>query len=81
MPTLKGTVLRQGAPADNAYVQLQNLKGDFQAEVRTDAEGKFTLHPVPGRWRLVSWVPGGGKREEQEVEVGSGEVGVEISLA
>ena len=80
MPTLKGTVLRQGTPADNAYVQLQNLKGDFQAEVRTDSDGKFVLHPVAGKWRLVSWFPGGG-RDEREVEIGSGELGVEITLA
>jgi hypothetical protein len=79
MPALTGSVIAKGAPADNAYVQLQNLTGDFQAEVRTGATGKFVLHPVRGRWRLISWVPG-GSRDEREVEVGQDDVDVEIAL-
>ena len=79
MPALTGVVSAGGAPADNAYVQLQNLTGDFQAEVRTGTTGKFVLHPVRGRWRLVSWVPG-GSREEREVDIGEDDIAVEIAL-
>jgi hypothetical protein len=79
MPMLTGGVVAGGAPADGAYVQIQNLAGDFQGEVRTDAAGGFVLYPVPGRWRLVCWLTGEG-RAEQEVEVGSVDQEVEIAL-
>jgi hypothetical protein len=49
MPRLGGTVMARGAPVEKAYVQIQNLTGDFQGEVRTDSEGKFVLYPVRGR--------------------------------
>ncbi len=79
MPRLTGTVTVEGALADGAYVQLQNPGGDFQGEVRTTAGGKYTLHPVAGRWRLVSWLPGNG-RVEQEMEVGSEDLEVNLAL-
>ena len=79
MPALTGVVSAGGAPADNAYVQLQNLTGDFQAEVRTRETGKFVLHPVAGRWKLISWLPG-GPRVEREVDIAKDDVAVEISL-
>jgi hypothetical protein len=80
MVTLTGTVSTGKGPADGAYVQITNTEGDFQGEVRTNAEGKFVLHPVPGRWRLVSWLPGQGQAE-QEVEVGEADVQVELALS
>ncbi len=40
MPRLTGTIVAGGAPAEGAYVQIQNFAGDFQAEVRTDAAGR-----------------------------------------
>jgi len=54
MPRLTGTIVAGGAPAEEAYVQIQNLAGDFRGEVRTDAAGRFVLHPIRGRWRLVT---------------------------
>lgn len=80
MPTLSGTVVAGGKPAEGAYVQIQNLDGDFQAEVKTDANGKFVLHPVVGRWRLVSWLTGQG-RAEKEVEIGGDDAQVELTLS
>jgi len=62
-----------------AYVQIQNLAGDFQAEIRTDAAGRFLLHPIRGHWRLVCWLPGDG-RAEQEVEVDAEDLTVEVAL-
>jgi hypothetical protein len=79
MPRLTGTVVA-GAAAEGAYVQIQNLAGDFQAEIRTDAAGRFLLHPIRGRWRLVCWLPGDG-RAEREVEVGAEDLDVEVGLA
>jgi len=79
MPRLTGSVISGGAPAENAYVQLQNLSGDFQAEVRTGTGGKFVLHPVRGRWKLVAWLPG-GSRDEREVDIAQDDVEVKIVL-
>ena len=80
MAALTGTVRAGDGPADGAYVQILNLDGDFQGEVRTNAEGKFVLHPVPGRWRLISWLPGQGKTEK-EVEVRDADVQVDLTLS
>lgn len=80
MPRLTGTIVAGGAPAEGAYVQIQNLAGDFQAEVRTDAMGRFVLHPISGRWRLVCWLLG-HERAEREVDVGGEGLAVEIALA
>jgi len=67
-------------PAAWAYVQLTNLAGDFQGEVRADAEGRFTLYPVAGRWRLAAWVPRVG-RADREIEVGSADLEVQLELS
>ena len=79
MPRLTGTVRAGGTAADGAYVQLRNLTGDFVGEVRTDTDGTFVLHPGKGRWRLVSWLPGRGQWND-EVEIGAGDLQVEIDL-
>ena len=79
MPRLTGVVRARGLPAEHAYVQIQNPVGDFQGEVRADAQGRFVLYPVLGRWRLVSWLPGRG-RAEQEIEVGATDLEIQISL-
>ncbi len=80
MPKLTGTIVAGGTPANGAYVQIQNLAGDFQGEVRTDMGGGFVLYPIPGRWRLVCWLPGNG-RGDLEVEVRPAGLDVEIALA
>ena len=79
MPRLTGTVASGNRPASWAYVQLTNLAGDFQGEVRADEEGSFTLYPVPGHWRLFAWVPSVG-RTDREVEVGSADLEVRLEL-
>ena len=80
MPRLTGTVAMGNQPAAWAYVQLTNLAGDFQAEVRADEEGRFSLYPVPGQWRLVAWVPRAG-RANREVEVESADLEVQLELS
>jgi hypothetical protein len=79
MARLTGTVTKGSVPADGAYVQLRNPGGDFQAEVRTGSDGRFTLYPVPGRWRLVSFAPN-SDRVEREVEVGRDDLVVDLLL-
>ncbi len=79
VPRLTGMVAQGNQPAAWAYVQLTNLAGDFQAEVRANVEGAFTLYPVAGRWRLITWVPGMG-RVDREIEVGSQDLQVQLEL-
>jgi Carboxypeptidase regulatory-like domain len=80
MPRLTGTVVAAGGPAAWAYVQVRSLAGDFQGEVRTDADGRFLLHPMPGRWRLVAWAPGRG-HTEQEIAVGPADAELQLELS
>jgi hypothetical protein len=79
MPRLMGTVTKGSEPASGAYVQLRNLRGDFQAEVRTGDDGRFTLHPVPGLWRVVSFAPQTATHEH-DVEIGSDDVVLDLTL-
>ena len=79
MPRLTGTVAAADQPAAWAYVQLTNLAGDFQGEVRADEHGGFVLHPQPGQWRLVAWSPGHG-RTDRTVEVASSDLEVRLEL-
>jgi len=79
MPRLTGTVVAAGRPAAWAYVQVRNLVGDFQGEVRADGDGRFLLYPTPGRWRLVAWAPGRG-HTEQEITVAAADADVQLEL-
>ena len=80
MPKVTGSVVTRGSVAANAYVQLRNKDGDFCGEVHADERGRFVLYAVPGRWQLVSWLPGDGSAR-QEVEIVVGDVDVRVPLA
>jgi hypothetical protein len=47
--------------------------------VRADADGRFTLYPRPGRWRLVAWAPGLG-RIERDIDVDLADLDVDLEL-
>ncbi|HEV8653862.1 MAG TPA: carboxypeptidase-like regulatory domain-containing protein [Actinomycetes bacterium] len=80
MPTLTGIIRAANQPAQWAYVQVRSPAGDFQGEVRADADGRFTLYPGPGRWRLVVWAPGLG-RTERDLDVGLADLDVDLELS
>jgi len=80
MPRVTGSVFSRGNVAANAYVQLRNKEGDFCGEVHADNDGRFVLYAVPGRWQLVSWLPGDGFAK-QDVEIVVGDVDVRVPLA
>ena len=80
MARITGNVLTGEAPAANAYVQLRNGDGDFCGETHADDDGHFVLYAVPGRWQLVSWLPGDGFAK-QDVEIVVGDVDVRVPLA
>jgi hypothetical protein len=79
MPRLTGTVAMGNQPAAWGYVQLTSLAGDFQAKVRADEEGRFSLYPVAGQWSLVAWVPRVGCAD-REVEDESADLEVQLEL-
>ena len=79
MARLTGVVRAGDAPAPRAYVQVRNRDGDFVGEVRTDDEGWYVLHLVPGRWTIVSWLAGSGEARE-DIEVGGGDLQTDIVL-
>ena len=61
------TIVASGAPAEGAYVQIQNLAGDFQAEVRADAVGSIGAASdpralAPGVLAAGRWEGGTGGR-------------------
>ena len=60
---LHGRVRHDGQPVEGAYVQLIGPSGEFTAEVRTDASGRFLFYPAPGEWVLRGLVPGGARLE------------------
>jgi Protein of unknown function (DUF1416) len=72
--TLAGVVLRDGAPAGQAYVTVADRDGNFTGERRTarDGDGAFSFELSPGRWRLQA-LAAGGLRAHAEVELGPGE--------
>ena len=75
---LHGRVRRDGRPVEGAYIQLIGPSGDFTAEVRTDASGRFLFYPVAGEWTLRGLVPG-GTRVELEVHLANGQ-SMEVEL-
>ena len=79
MPRVTGSVHSPTGPAANAYVQLRDRENEFCGETHAGDDGRFVLYAVPGRWRLVSWLPGTGACEE-EVEVGTGDLDVDLRL-
>lgn len=72
MPRLTGTI-EGGA---GAFVQLRDQGGDFVGEVRADADGRFTLYPIPGEWTVICLTP--GDRREQQVDVGKDDIDIRV---
>jgi uncharacterized protein YfaS (alpha-2-macroglobulin family) len=67
-----GSVKRDGAPVEGAYVRLLDGKGDFVGEIRSDGEGRFVFFANGGPWRLVVLAPG-AERAEHDVELTQGQ--------
>ncbi len=55
---VQGTVRRDEAPVDGAYVRLLDRGGEFTAEVRTSPEGHFRFFAGDGAWTLRTLAPG-----------------------
>ena len=66
---LTGRVWRRGQPLPGATVTLR-CRGEFRAEVFTDAAGRFAVDHVPAaRCSVWSTDPDSGLQARQEIEV------------
>jgi hypothetical protein len=70
---VEGVVARRGDPLPGAYVRLLGASGDFTAEVRTDAAGRFRFYAAPGQWTLRTLTPG-ADAVDTPVSLSAGEV-------
>lgn len=58
MPSISGTVEKNGAPLARAYVRLVGPSGEFVAEEYTGDDGAFRFHVVDGTWTLETRAAG-----------------------
>jgi hypothetical protein len=68
---VNGSVLREGAPMEGAYVRVLGPSGEFVNERRTGPEGTFKLHLTPATWKFIAFGPG-TPRIEREVTIVAG---------
>ncbi len=68
---VNGSVLREGAPMEGAYVRVLGPSGEFVNERRTGPEGTFKLHLTPATWTFIAFGPG-TPRVERAVTVEAG---------
>jgi hypothetical protein len=54
---IQGQVRRGDQPVPGAYVRLLDRTGEFTAEVRTSAEGRFRFFAGEGPWTLRTLAP------------------------
>jgi len=75
---IQGSVHRDGAPIDGAYVRLLDGAGEFTAEVVTGAGGGFRFFARPGSWTVRALAPGASAEAPVAVDLGAV---VEVALA
>lgn len=52
MAKITGTVQKDGAPLERAYVRCVGPSGEFVAEEYTGPDGAFVFHVADGGWTL-----------------------------
>src|SRR5205085_549891 len=68
---VNGSVVREGAPMEGAYVRVLGRSGEFVNERRTGSEGTFKLHLTPATWTFIAF-GSGTSRIERAVTVDAG---------
>lgn len=79
MPSITGTVKKQGQPAGGIYVRLVGPSGEFVAEEYTKDDGNFAFHVVDGTWRLEARSPN-ADTVAQEVAVAGADAEIGLDL-
>jgi hypothetical protein len=75
-----GTVLRDGAPMEGAYVRVLGPSGEFVNERRTGPDGAFKLHLTAATWTFIAFGPGTPRVEQAVTVVPGAENDVSIDL-
>lgn len=79
MPSIEGTVSREGKPLGGAYVRLIGPSGEFTAERYTQDDGVFSFHVVDGTWKLEARAAG-AQTATKEIEVKGANAAVQVDL-
>ncbi len=79
MPSIEGTISREGKPLGGAYVRLIGPSGEFTAELYTQDDGAFTFHVVDGVWRVEARAAG-AQTATKEIEVKGADASVHVDL-
>jgi uncharacterized GH25 family protein len=77
---IEGTVQKEGAPVEGAFVRLLDKTGEFTAEVKTDDQGGFRFFAAPGDWTLRALATGGAKADQQVTAEAGAQTKVAISI-
>lgn len=77
---VRGSVTRNGAPMEGAYVRVLGPSGEFVNERRTGPDGGFTLYLTAATWTLVAFGPGTPRIEQAITVVPGGDNTVSIDL-
>ncbi len=76
---IQGQVLRDGSAVPAAYVRLLDAGGEFTAEVKVSAEGRFRFFAAPGEWTLRVLSAGGTAEHSLTADRGLNEAQLELS--
>ena len=80
MPSITGTISREGKPLGGAYVRLVGPSGEFVAEEYTQDDGAFKFHVMSaGTWTLEARAAN-SETAKHPVEVADGDASVSLEL-
>lgn len=80
MPKITGTVEKDGAPLERAYVRCVGPSGEFVAEEYTGSDGAFAFHVAEGGWTLEVRAANMPNPTKHEVQVSDADVSATIAL-
>lgn len=78
---VRGTVTKDGAPTEGAYVRVLGPSGEFVNERRTGPGGDFTLYLTQATWTFIAFAPGTNRIERPVTIEGGPEAAVTFDLS
>lgn len=78
MAKISGTVQKDGAPLERAYVRCVGPSGEFVAEEYTGSDGAFLFHVADGTWTLEVRATGVDTKSEQVSADGDKELTISV---
>ncbi|MFP5224738.1 MAG: DUF1416 domain-containing protein [Actinomycetota bacterium] len=78
MAKISGTVQKDGAPLERAYVRCVGPSGEFVAEEYTGSDGAFLFHVADGTWTLEVRAAGVDTKSEKVSADGDKELTISV---